>query len=69
MEKSKLHTLTLEQLTAELSALLKEQFNLRMQQANRALSKTHLARKVRRDIARVKTLQTKALKEQVTGND
>lgn len=50
-----------EELQQELLALLREQFNLRMQRATNQLSKPHLFRQVRRDIARVKTvLQEKA---------
>ena len=40
----------------ELLALLREQFNLRMQRATGQLSKPHLFRRVRRDIARIKTV-------------
>ena len=39
-----------------LAALLKEQFNLRMQKGTGQLAKPHLLRAVRRNIARVKTL-------------
>lgn len=45
-----------EELKAELLDLLKEQFNLRMQQGSGQLSKPHLMKNVRRDIARVKTV-------------
>lgn len=38
--------------------LLKDQFNLRMQKASGQLAQTHLLGKVRRDIARVKTVLT-----------
>lgn len=41
-------------LNADLAALLKEQFNLRMQKATGQLSKTSQLKAVRRDIARVK---------------
>ncbi|MBI3774326.1 MAG: 50S ribosomal protein L29 [Gammaproteobacteria bacterium] len=41
-------------LSADLTALLKEQFNLRMQKATGQLSKTSQLKAVRRDIARVK---------------
>lgn len=36
--------------------LAKEEFNLRMQKATGQLTKTHLMKQVRRNIARVKTL-------------
>jgi len=42
-------------LNAELEALRKEQFNLRMQAATGQLTQTHRMREVRRNIARVKT--------------
>ena len=45
-----------EQLKAHLLDLRKEQFSLRMQRATGQLSKTHETRRVRREIARVKTL-------------
>ena len=48
------------ELNEELMALLREQFNLRMQRATGQLSKHHLLTNVRKNIARVKTL----LKEQ-----
>ncbi len=41
-------------LNTDLAALLKEQFNLRMQKATGQLSKTSQLKVVRRDIARVK---------------
>lgn len=43
-------------LNADLAALLKEQFNLRMQKATGQLSKTSQLKVVRRNIARVKTV-------------
>lgn len=50
-----------EELQQELLALLREQFSLRMQQSTGQLSKPHLFRQVRRNIARLKTvLQEKA---------
>ena len=45
-----------EQLKAHLLDLRKEQFSLRMQQVTGQLPKTHETRRVRREIARVKTL-------------
>ncbi|MBY8966702.1 50S ribosomal protein L29 [Algiphilus sp. NNCM1] len=47
-------------LTAELEALRKEQFNLRMQGATGQLTQTHRMREVRRNIARVKTIMRRA---------
>lgn len=43
-------------LKQELQDLLREQFNLRMQQGSGQLSKPHQAKVVRRSIARIKTL-------------
>lgn len=44
------------ELQAHLVELHKEQFSLRMQKATGQLDKTHDARRVRREIARVNTL-------------
>jgi len=43
-------------LNTELQALLKAQFSLRMQKATQQLSNTSQLKKVRRDIARVRTV-------------
>lgn len=43
-------------LYSELLQLLREQFNLRMQSVSGKLKQPHLLRKVRRNIAQVKTL-------------
>ena len=45
-----------DELSHELLALLKEQFNLRFQRANGQLEKTNRVRVVRRNIARVQTV-------------
>lgn len=44
------------ELKEEKLALLREQFNLRMQRATGQLSKPHLFRQVRRNIARINTI-------------
>jgi len=49
--------MTEDQLGDELLKLKKEQFNLRFQDATGQLEKTARVRQVRRDIARVKTIQ------------
>jgi large subunit ribosomal protein L29 len=54
---SDLHAMSTDQLTDELLNLKKEQFNLRFQRATGQLENTGRVREVRRDIARVKTLQ------------
>ena len=45
-----------DELRTELSALLKEQFNLRMQRATQQLTNTSKLAQVRRNIARARTL-------------
>ena len=45
-----------EELQTELQSLLRAQFSLRMQKATQQLSNTSQIKKVRRDIARVRTL-------------
>jgi large subunit ribosomal protein L29 len=47
-----------DELQQELVALRREQFNLRMQQANGELNRHTEQRRVRKDIARVKTVLT-----------
>ena len=52
-----LHAKTDDQLTAELADLKREQFNLRFQAATSQLERPARIKEVRRDIARIKTLQ------------
>lgn len=53
-----------DQLKDQLSALKKEQFNLRFQQATNQLEKTSRVREVRRHIAQIRTiLREKAAQE------
>lgn len=47
-----------DELATQLSELKREQFNLRFQAATNQLEKPARIREVRRDIARIKTLQT-----------
>ncbi len=47
-----------DQLTEELGNLKREAFNLRFQAATSQMEKPSRVREVRRDIARIKTLQT-----------
>jgi len=54
---SDLKAMSADQLSDELLNLKKEQFNLRFQRATGQLENTGRVREVRRDIARVKTLQ------------
>ncbi len=54
---SNLKAMSADQLSDELLNLKKEQFNLRFQRATGQLENTGRVREVRRDVARVKTLQ------------
>ena len=54
-----LKQLSTDQLQDELVSLKKEQFNLRFQRATGQLENTSRVRIVRRDIARIKTLQSR----------
>ena len=54
IKASELRQQNVEELQQELYALLREQFNLRMQQATSQSSRPHLFKQVRRNIARVK---------------
>jgi large subunit ribosomal protein L29 len=56
MDTKELRAKSLDDLSKELSALLKAQFGLRMQQATQQLAKNTELRKTRRDIARVRTI-------------
>ena len=56
MKASELRSKDAAELSKELESLLKAQFNLRMQRATQQLSNTSQISKVRRDIARVRTL-------------
>jgi large subunit ribosomal protein L29 len=56
MEPSELRAKNGEELQKELEALLRAQFGLRMQLATQQLSNTSQLKKVRRDIARVRTV-------------
>jgi len=54
IKASELRQKNVEELQQELYALLREQFNLRMQQATSQSSRPHLFKQARRNIARVK---------------
>ena len=56
MKTSELRGKDADALTKELQDLLKAQFSLRMQRATQQLTNTSQLRKVRRDIARVRTI-------------
>ncbi len=54
---------TVVELRDELKGLLQEQFNLRMQKGMGQMTNIHELRRVRRDIARVKTVMTEKTTE------
>lgn len=56
MNASELRNKGVDELSKELFALLKEQFNLRILKGAGQPHKSHLFKKVRRDIARIKTI-------------
>ena len=58
---SDLKAMTQDQLQDELLSLKKEQFNLRFQRATGQLENTARVRQVRKDIARLRTLQQQKL--------
>ena len=57
MKPEEIRALTADQLDDQLVKLKKEQFNLRFQRATGQLENTARVRAVRRDIARIKTVQ------------
>ena len=63
MKASDLGDMTVDQLQDELVKLKKEQFNLRFQAATGQLENTSRVRQVRRDIARIKTIEQTKRKE------
>lgn len=56
MRASELRTKSTDELRQELASLLKAQFSMRMQKSTQQLSNTSQLKKVRRDIARVRTV-------------
>jgi large subunit ribosomal protein L29 len=56
MEANEFRNKSVEELNEELLALRREQFNLRMQKATGELAQNHQHCRVRKDIARVKTV-------------
>ncbi len=62
MNASDLRQKSSDDLKTELDTLLREQFNLRMQKGTGQLSRPDQVRKVRRDIARIKTVLTEKTK-------
>ena len=56
MKASELKAKSTDELRQELASLLKAQFSMRMQTATQQFSNTSQLKKVRRDIARVRTI-------------
>ena len=56
MNAAELRAKSADELAQELNSLLRAQFNLRMQKATQQLTNTSQIGKVRRDIARVRTI-------------
>jgi large subunit ribosomal protein L29 len=63
MKASELRAKSADELQQELQSLLKASFSLRMQKATQQLTNTSQMRKVRRDIARVRTLLAQKARE------
>ncbi|MBL4763364.1 MAG: 50S ribosomal protein L29 [Gammaproteobacteria bacterium] len=64
MNATELREKSVEELSTELSALFKEQFNLRMQRGVGQAARPDQFGKVRRDIARIKTVLGEVAREQ-----
>lgn len=64
---SDLRVMSTDQLQDELLKLKKEQFNLRFQRASGQLENVARVREVRRDIARIRTVQRQKLVEAARG--
>jgi large subunit ribosomal protein L29 len=58
MKASEIREKSVEDMAQELDALHKEQFNLRMQNTTGQLTRNSELKRVRRDIARIKTVLT-----------
>jgi len=63
MKVSDIRDMSVDQLQDELLKLKKEQFNLRFQTASGQLENTAQIRQVRRDIARIRTIETQKRSE------
>jgi len=57
MKGEDVRAMTADQLDEQIGKLKKEQFNLRFQRATGQLENTSRVREVRRDVARIKTVQ------------
>lgn len=63
MKASELRAKTSDELTTELTALQKEQFNLRIQRSTGEAPRSHNFRQVRRKIAQIKTILNEKARE------
>ena len=63
MTASEMRAKSPDELKTELQSLLRAQLNLRMQKATQQLNNTSQIRKVRRDIARVRTVLSQRAKK------
>jgi large subunit ribosomal protein L29 len=63
MKVNEMKSKTEVELRDELKGLLQEQFNLRMQKGMGQMTNAHELRRVRRDIARIKTIMTEKSNE------
>lgn len=63
MKASELRAKTSDELTTELTALQKEQFNLRIQKSTGEAPRPHNFRQVRRKIAQIKTILNEKARE------
>jgi len=63
MDVNEMKGKTVVELNDELNSLLQEQFNLRMQKGTGQMTNVNELRRVRRDIARVKTIMTQKSSE------
>jgi len=66
MKASEVRDMTLDQLDDELIKLKKEQFNLRFQRATGQIENTAQVRRLRRDVARIKTIATEKSKAEAS---
>ena len=67
MNASDLRKMSGTELSEELLKLRREQFNLRMQQATGQMARSDQVRKVRKDIARLKTVMTELKSDSSAG--
>jgi len=68
MKSVDVRAMTEDQLKDELQKLKKEQFNLRFQQASGQMENTARYGKIRRDIARIRTVQSERKSQQEQGS-